>query len=125
MGEIERVSHSKLLGVIIDVDLKWESHVQFLCKKLSQRSLLIKHFSKRGYNSEELFLIFQSLFLSILTYALPAWGGSLNKRIRKPIEILIKRMQRILPEENLGTFSDLILQFDAVLFDKFKKQDKF
>ena len=42
---IEQVSSHKILGVVIDSQMNYESHIDELCKKLSQRIGLLKHIS--------------------------------------------------------------------------------
>ena len=42
---IEQVSSHKILGVVIDSQMKYESHIDELCKKLSKRIGLLKHIS--------------------------------------------------------------------------------
>ena len=39
---IERVSESKLLGVIIQDNLKWDSHIEYINQKASKRLLMPK-----------------------------------------------------------------------------------
>ena len=42
---IEQVSSHKILGVVIDSQMNYESHIDELCKKLSKRIGLLKHIS--------------------------------------------------------------------------------
>ena len=42
---IEQVSSCKILGVVIDSGMNYESHIDELCKKLSKRIGLLKHIS--------------------------------------------------------------------------------
>ena len=45
MTVIEQVSSHKILGVVIDSQVNYESHIDELCKKLSKRIGLLKHIS--------------------------------------------------------------------------------
>ena len=42
---IEQVSSHKILGVVIDSQMNYESYIDELCKKLSERIGLLKHIS--------------------------------------------------------------------------------
>ena len=41
--------HVKLLGLVIDKELKFNEHVSILCKKASTKWLDFYHFIRRGY----------------------------------------------------------------------------
>ena len=43
--QIDQVSCQKLLGVILDENLNYETHIDHLCKKLSKQLGLLKHIS--------------------------------------------------------------------------------
>ena len=45
MTVIEQVSSHKILGVVIDSQVNYESHIDELCKKLSKRIGLLKPIS--------------------------------------------------------------------------------
>ena len=42
---VEQVSSHKILGVVIDSQMNYKSHIDELCKKLSKRIGLLKHIS--------------------------------------------------------------------------------
>ena len=79
---IKKVSETKFLGVIIDEDLSWDSHITALRRKLSYasstlyriRDSLPKHLHKDLYHT---------LFESHLTYCISVWGGSAMNKIAR------------------------------------------
>ena len=79
---IKKVSETKFLGVIIDENLSWDSHITALRRKLNYASATLyrirdsvpKHLHKDLYHT---------LFESHLTYCISVWGGSAMNKISR------------------------------------------
>ena len=67
------VSGAKLLGIIIQDDLKWDCHVEHITKKTSKRLYYIRELKRAGLPSDELVRIYISLVRSVLEYACQVW----------------------------------------------------
>ena len=89
-----KVNRVKFLGVIIDDELSWESHIDHLKEKLNLSINIIKRIMKFIPKSEY-HKLYDSLFKSHLSYCISCWGGiSLNKL--NPLFLLQKRCVRLL-----------------------------
>ena len=116
--EIEKVSEYKYLGLIIDNKLTWKSHIKHLRGKLS-RSLGILYKLRHLVNKQNLFSVFNSLFLSHLNYGILCWGRS-NKSVMKPLTILMNKALRCInfcgPREHIENFllKDHLLQVNEI-----------
>ena len=76
LADTERVSCAKLLGVFIDCGLKFTEHVDYVIKISNQRLYLLQQLRrKQGLSDKCLDVVFCAIILSIITYALSAWGG--------------------------------------------------
>lgn len=53
--EILRVNETKLLGVIISVNLKWDAQVKYLVEKASKRLFYLRQLKHAGLSEKELF----------------------------------------------------------------------
>lgn len=90
--EIERMESSKLLGLLIDEDITWKTH---LYGNESEEGLIVKLKRKlnyiqrlKHYTSEETLKIFANgIFISTIQYAIQIWGSAST--------ILINKIQRI------------------------------
>ena len=80
--KIPQVHSTKFLGVIIDDRLSWEDHVTHLENKLKSSLLVIKRIMKYVPKSQYM-NIYNSLFLSHLTYVISAWGGIPRYKLEK------------------------------------------
>ena len=73
-NEIEEVSETKFLGVVIDNKLSWEPHVNALTKKLQcctgQLNRIYSFVPAEMYKS-----LYHTLFESHLSYGITVWGG--------------------------------------------------
>ncbi len=71
--EVERVKSTKLLGVIISDNLKWDLHVNSICSKAGSRMHFLTCLSRSGLEPEELVEYYTSVIRIVLQYACPAW----------------------------------------------------
>jgi hypothetical protein len=86
--EIERVTMSKLLGVIhvISEDLKWGSHVKYVTEKASKRLVYLRQMKHSGLSECDLLHVYKSLIRLICEYACPVWSTSLTFTLSDQIE---------------------------------------
>ena len=91
---IKVVNQVKYLGVIMDSRMKWKIHIREVLKKtrymvhsfINLREIFSPHYLK---------IIYKSLFVSVWNYAILVWGGT-HKSIIKPLEILKKKIIKII-----------------------------
>ncbi len=72
---IERVTTFKLLGVTMQNDLKWKSHVQDIVKKASKRIYFVRACRKANLPSNIGLTTYCTKIRPILEYAAPIWAG--------------------------------------------------
>lgn len=70
---VEQVKCYKYLGLIIQEDLKWESHVEFVARRVTSFCGVINRIGSKVKNTI-LISIYYAHIHSILTYCLPIWG---------------------------------------------------
>lgn len=105
---LQQVSSIKYLGLNVDYNLKWKSHVKYITNKL--RYILHKfYFIKRVISRDFLLQLYHSWVNSIVSYGIAAWGGDYLENI-KPI---IKIQNKII--KFLSNYNQL------PLFDLYKK----
>ena len=65
----------KLLGVTFEDDpVNWDSHIDHVLSKASSRLYILRVCRFQGYPKEQLDMLFQSLIISVFTYAIEVWG---------------------------------------------------
>jgi len=85
---IEQLTVAKILGVLGHGGFKCDTgnHVDFILSVCSQRVYLLKLLRDRGLQLPQLHNICQSLIVSRILYALPAWGGLLSAELKGRIK---------------------------------------
>ena len=97
--EIEKVDNLNFLGLIIHLNLKWNSHVNYIASKLS-RSIRLFIILRHTLTTDILVLLYNSLILTHMTYCLLAWGDDHNK-----VSLLQKKVLRVITFNKLFAHS--------------------
>ena len=87
---MEYVTEFNFLGLILDSNLNWKAHTNFISVKIA-RVIGLLHRLKFVFPKQILFSIYNSLILPHMSYSLLAWGTQCNK-----IELLQKKAVRVL-----------------------------
>ena len=90
---ILRVSETMYLGVFVDDNLSWKSHISLLASKLSKSIGILK--SRFFLSTRSPRTLYNSMMLPYLYYCNVAWGGTYKKVNLQRIVILQKRAVRI------------------------------
>ena len=81
---IDNVTSFKFLGIVLDCNLSWKNHIDFVTAKLS-KVIGILYKLKNVYPEQALLSIYYSLFQSHINYGLLLWGKK-NRQIIKNAE---------------------------------------
>ena len=93
--KICKVSSTKFLGIVIDEQLNWTAHIEYLRKKI--RSIIGALCRIRHSVPSDLYLkIYNSLFESHLTYGISVWGVAIKNQSDDKLFIAQKHCIRIL-----------------------------
>ena len=91
--DIEHVSSTKFLGVLIDEKLSWSLHIDKVKRKLSKCTAVLYRVNNL-LDTTALFTLYNSLFLPYLTYCCIVWGNTFTTRLQ-PLILSQKRAIRI------------------------------
>ena len=73
--QLERVSHTKFLGLYIDEYLQWNHHISHCAKKISSGLYAINS-AKHTLSNENLKILYYSLIHPYLLYGITLWGNT-------------------------------------------------
>ena len=82
--KINEVETVKYLGVFIDKNMKWNSHITHISKIISRNIGIINH-SKYFLSNKHRYLLYNSLILPYLTYCSLLWGNAQKTLLDKLI----------------------------------------
>ena len=91
---IKFVSTCKFLGLNFDSDLKFKSHINHVCRKIS-KSIGIRNKLKNYLDSDALISLYYSIIYPYVIYCNLIWGNTFKSKLQ-PIFILQKRAIRII-----------------------------
>ena len=92
--ELEHVSSTKFLGVILDEKLTWNDHIHHVATKLSGITGVL---ARLKYQIPPYIMktIYSGLFGSILQYGISVWGGVSNKQSNRLIKLQKRAIRNV------------------------------
>ena len=92
---ITRKSELKLLGVIVIEDpCNWDAQFENMLSKASSRLYILRVCKYYGFSLQELTLLFDSLIMSLFTYAIEVWASARYSKCLSHIDKFCKRALR-------------------------------
>ena len=95
-AQLEEVSETKLLGLIVRNDLKWHSNTDFVVKKAYKRMLILHNLFQFDLPSEEMIEIYILYIRSVVENCAVVWHSSLTVGEELDIERIQKCALRII-----------------------------
>jgi len=95
LQSIERVNTVKLLGIKLDANFSWDSHVDAILSKATQRLYFLKQLRRAGVPPAQLLHFYMTVIRPVLEYAAPVWHHLLTKAHTDQIEAIQRRALRI------------------------------
>ena len=113
---------TKFLGVLIQENLNWNCHIDQVCKKIARSTGLLaklKHYVPRYV----LLIIYNSLCLSHISYALSVWGRSSASSLKRVISLQKRGIRQVCNAKYNSHTSPLFKQCKVLQFnDMYKLQ---
>ena len=119
---IERVKKTPFLGVLLDENLSWKSHMLALFQKM-RRNVGIIHKLKFYLNSNNLIFIYHSLIAGHLRYCITWWNHG-NTVLAKKIDNLCSKVINFIVKFNCNT-TNLFSVIDMYTMEMGKLMHKF
>lgn len=118
---LEEKSHIKYLGIMLDSNLNWKNHVQYISKKI-KRSIGIISKIRYYVALDVLISLYHALLYPFLIYGIVIWGNTYPTNLN-PLFILQKRAIRIITISKFDEHSsplfkqtEILKFFDLVTF---------
>ena len=95
-NELESMSPNKLLGLVIQSNLKWNEHIDLIISKASKRLHILRVLRRGGVPPKDLLLIYFALIRSVLEYCCVVWHHAIPLYLSEEVERVQKRAFRII-----------------------------
>ena len=90
-GFLDVVKHTKLVGIVVSDDLKWDQHVEYMCKRASKKIWQLRRMRILRLDAEILLDFYCKEIRSILEFGVACWNSGLTVKLVNQIE----RVQKI------------------------------
>ena len=109
---VEVVNQSKLLGVIMSDDLKWDKNTEYIVSKANTRMQLLRKISEFTTSKEEKKNIYILFVRSILEQSCVVWHSSLTQENSDDLERVQKGAVRIILGGNYEDYEEALIKID-------------
>ena len=110
---LQRVSHTKFLGVIVDSKLSWRNHIDTICKTISRNIGVISRL-RSTLSQSSLLMLYSSLILPYLNYGLLVWGNT-HQTLLERVFLLQKKSIRIVCDATLRSHTNPLFINNKIL----------
>lgn len=100
--QLDRVTATKYLGVLLDDELSFDEHIDSMCKKLHAAIFVLKVLA-RFCDLSVLIVVYHSLFVSHIQYCINAWSNGKGKKLEKVFLVqkrAIRTMLKLKPRDS-------------------------
>ena len=98
---LELVSSHKVLGLVIQSNLKWNDHITAVVSKASKRLHILRVLRRGGVPAEDLLAIYCALIRSVLEYCCVVWHHALPSYLSEDVErVQMRALRVILPGQS-------------------------
>ena len=94
--KLNLVKHTKILGVIVQDDLKWDMQVDNMVSRASRRLFMLRSLKAFKLPIEDMLTVYITFIRPVLEYACPVWHCALTQSQQKRMERIQKRSLRII-----------------------------
>ena len=93
---LDCVQLTKLLGISIQSNLKWDLHDGTICRKASKRLYSLRCLKLSGVLPKDLCSVFSCFIRPVVEYACPVWHSSLSNALFDELQQIQKRATKIM-----------------------------
>jgi hypothetical protein len=93
----------KYLGLILQDNLKWDSHIEYITKKANKRMYHVRCLRNLQVDNKIMCMFYNSVISSVLVYAISCWYNGCSKKLKKDVGKFRKRMCKMISEESHNT----------------------
>ena len=107
----------KILGVQLQEDFRFTTHVNAIVSSCNQRLFLLKSLKAKGLDAKNLANMFNAIILGRILYAISVWGGLINKSEIARVDSVFKRgfLYGYMTKKNF--VADILREADRSLFN--------
>ena len=94
--QLELVTSHKVLGLVIQNNLKWNNHIEYIVTKASKRLQILRLLRRGSVEINDLITTYIALIRSLLEYSCVVWHHALPSYLLQELERIQKRALKII-----------------------------
>ena len=118
------VKETKLLGIILSDDLKWNSNTNYLCAKAYKKMWSLRRMKKLNIEPYIILDIYIKEIRSVLELAVPAWHSGLTRKQSLDIERVQKVAVKIILSDSETGLCEFSYQMALVILELEPLEDR-
>ena len=107
------ISETKLVGIIITDDLKWQKNTDYICQKARKKIWLLRRMKSLKLSAKQMLDVYQKEIRSIVEMAVPVWHSGLTKKQSRSIERIQKISFRIILDTKYQTYNNALVLLES------------
>ena len=108
--KINTTDNMNLLGVTLQSNLNWDVQVRQMLSKASRRLYMLYVLKRFKASADDLCAVYQMYVRPVLEYASPLWHSSLTKHQAEQMELIQKRVCRIILGNQYRSYAEALEQ---------------
>lgn len=120
--KLQQVSEQKYLGVIIDRQLKWGPHINYVCNRLRSCTYGLYHLCKVIKRKKALITIYKAFAESIVRYGLVAWGSAITYNLKRVAKLQLALLRIIHNKKESFPKPDLFKLYNVLPVEELYKE---
>ena len=116
-NQLEIVSETKLLGVMVTSDLKWAANTEYICKRAYKKMWSLRRLKVLDVEPLTILDVYRKEIRSVLELAVPAWHSGLTQKLSADIERVQKVAVNIILSDHHTGLSEFSYDMALVVLD--------
>lgn len=106
---LEKVKVTRLLGVLITDDLRWQANTDAIVDKANKRITILRNLIHFNVNTKDLIHIYIIFIRSVLEQSSVVWGSAITEVEEKSLERIQKCPLHIIYQEKYKSYQNALL----------------
>ena len=117
-SQIDLISKTKLLGVILTDNLSWHSNTSYVCQKARGKLWTLRRMIQLSLDDHQLYDVYCKEIRSILEFGVPVWHPGLTMKDSSEIERLQRVAFRIILQDRYVDYQIACEYFNTTTLEK-------
>ena len=116
--QLEVISETKLVGVIVSDNLSWHKNTEYICKRARTKLWILRRMMNLNLSYKQLYDVYCKEIRSLLEFAVPVWHPALTQKESSNIERIQKTAFKIILDHRFINYELACVNFNTTTLAK-------